>query len=141
VPGGKSLVGRTKVNASSLILVGEKNGDTAGLGIASLGDLNGDGRSEIAMGAPSGDGAVPNAGRVYVVAGRSFTVPATVNLGAEVIIARGATAIDHLGEVLAGGEDLDGDGVSDVVISARGRSTKISAAGSVYVVSGKGLLP
>jgi hypothetical protein len=144
VPGGGALgaIGRAPLAAAALTLTGATAGDLAGLGVGRVGDLDGDGRDELAVGAPGGDGAEPGAGRVYLVKGRAFSAGASAPLGAERVVALGGGAGDLLGEVVRGGLDLDGDGTPDLMITARGRSAPAAtAAGAAYVLSGKGLLP
>ncbi|MEO5730921.1 MAG: integrin alpha, partial [Byssovorax sp.] len=140
VRGGSSLAGKAVVSSVGISFVGETPGDIAGLGIATAGDLDGDKKAEVLIGAPKGNGVEPGAGRAYLVRGRSFSAPATIELGKEVVVGKGGSAKDHLGEAVAGGADLDGDGVPDLVISVRGRSAHVEAGGSVYVLSGKGVL-
>ncbi len=139
VRGGPTLKGKSGIAAVSVTLVGETPGDVAGLGVSTAGDLDGDKKSEIVIGAPKGDGVEPGAGRAYLVRGRASSVPSTIDLGKELVVGKGGGAKDHLGEAVAGGADFDGDGVPDIVISLRGRSHDVEAGGSVYILSGKGL--
>ncbi len=143
VAGGAALgaPGRAGLGAAALTLAGATAGDGAGLGVARAGDLDGDGRDEIVVGAPGGDGVEPGAGLVYVVKGRAFAPGASAPLGAERVAAKGGNAGDLLGEVVRGG-DLDGDGTIDLMVTARGRAVGAAAgAGAAYVIAGKGLLP
>jgi FG-GAP repeat len=118
-------------------LAGDRPGDAAGAGVTSLGDLDGDQRAELCIGAPRGVGEVPGAGRVWLVRGRAVRGGARIDLGGEFVVARGAAAGDSLGEVLRGAVDVDGDGVRDLLVSARRAGQ--DHAGAAMVISGKGL--
>jgi hypothetical protein len=98
-----------------------------GLGVgsaaAALGDLDGDGNEEVAIGAPDNDGGW--GGAVFV---RS-DVPITSYLwGGDIWLAEASS--DLAGFSVAGGNDLDGDGLGDLAIGAPGRT---GLAGAVYV--------
>lgn len=76
-----------------------------GLAAAGVGDLDGDGLADFAVGAPGQDGGV-----VYVYRGVSNSVSLWT-------ILRGDCAEGGFGAAIAGG-DLDGDGYSDLVIGS-----------------------
>jgi hypothetical protein len=96
---------------------------------AHVGDVTGDGRSDVVVGAheDTADG-LEEAGRVFLVpeGTRWFAVPPLVSPNAE---ANGA-----FGAAVAGGCDLDGNGVMDFVVGAPGETVEGQArAGRVYV--------
>ena len=94
-----------------------------GAALANAGDLDGDGRDEILVGAPSPDGEGPGFVRLFDGAAG---VPAWE--------ASGAAAGDGFGSALAKVGDLDGDGVADLAVGAPG--TAGGEAGYVRVLSG-----
>jgi hypothetical protein len=94
-----------------------RNGDQAGSAfansVASAGDINGDGLSDIVVGAVFEDnGAARDAGAVFVWKSPLQFTPAETFLG--------DNAFDNFGHVVAGGMDLNGDGFSDVACGAPG---------------------
>lgn len=102
-------------------------GESTGLSLSAAGDINGDGRADILIGAYSVDG---QAGRSYIVYGKanSNTV-ALKNLGsAGITIIGEAGALTGLA-VSAGG-DINGDGLPDVIIGT-------VQGGRTYVVFGQ----
>jgi hypothetical protein len=106
------------------------NEDFFGQSVASIGDLDGDGFSEIAIGAPLADEGGPGSGAVYVHSGRTF--------------ARLATVLGHgreFGATVCGPGDLDGDGIPDLAVAAPvDVDHPRYRAGQVRVYSGRDLL-
>ncbi len=106
--------------------------DAVGSSVA-VGDINGDGIPDLIIGAP---GYNSNTGTVYVVFGtkRGFPDPlplASLN-GTNGFRIDGVAAGDYTGWSVASG-DVNGDGIGDVIIGAKGaRSNK----GSIFVVIG-----
>ena len=106
--------------------------DDAGAAVAGLGDVNGDGKADILVGAPRSDSA-------YVVFGKATTTAVDLNdvrngVGGYWILAEGVGELDTLS--VAGGADFNHDGISDLVIGASGNEEGGSDAGAVYVVWG-----
>lgn len=91
-----------------------------GIALASVGDLDGDGVTDLAVGAP-GEGL---GGRVYLFSG------ATGDLLRTLIGPPGGVAFGH---ALALAGDADGDGTPDVLV---GDYKRFSESGVAYVVSG-----
>ena len=96
--------------------------DQFGASLAAAGDVNGDGRADLLVGAP---GDVDQPGRAYVVYGRSSTSPVDVaHLGDGGFTISGPTGsqVYQAGLVVAGGGDVNGDGRPDLVIGAQWRT-------------------
>jgi len=103
-------------------------------------DLNGDGRSELVIGAPGRDrSGAPNSGAVYVYAGRPRN---EMHSGAIADLAMitflGANSSDNFGAAVAAG-DLNGDGQADLFLGAPAwSSSEVDHAGQVAVYYGGG---
>jgi hypothetical protein len=105
--------------------VGENGGDYFGQSVSTAGDVNGDGYSDIIIGAVLySDGK----GKAYVYQGSSAGLPATPNW-----TATGENGGDRFGFSVNTTGDVNGDGYSDVVIGATYYS---SIKGKAYVYFG-----
>ncbi len=104
-------------SAARLEIVSGVAGDDFGWSL-DVGDVNGDGRPEIVVGAPSAD---DGAGCVYLFSDR----------GRLLDVLYGEHAGDRLGWSLDATGDLDGDGINDLVIGA----PRAGGAGAAYVHS------
>ena len=119
--------------------------DFSGRAVSSAGDVNGDGLTDLLIGA---DGASPNgnfSGTSYVVFGRntaqSGPFPASLDLssldGTNGFRLDGVAAGDRSGFAVSSAGDVNGDGLADLLIGAVGASHNGNASGASYVVFGR----
>jgi hypothetical protein len=110
-------------------IAGSAIGDGLGATVCGVGDLDGDGAADLLLGAPFADpGGRTNAGVVELRSGFG---------GALLRRFEGEVAGDLLGSALAGPGDLDGDGLPDLLIGARGADPAgLLSAGAAYLRSG-----
>ena len=112
--------------ANGFKITGQLSGWNLGSSIASAGDINGDGRDDLIVGAPGYDvSGSDNTGAAFVIYGRdSFgaTVDVTALNGSEGFRIVGERAGDNFGRSVAGAGDYDGDGHDDLIIAARGKA-------------------
>jgi hypothetical protein len=130
-----SSVGIGALPTSTLPVYGVTNGDGSRATVAELGDVNGDGIGDYAVGLPNANGG---SGVVYVFlghAGALSPVPTALDLGAASF-----TITGHGGEMLGfaiAGDDVNGDGLDDIAIGAPAAGTPSKAdGGAVYVAFG-----
>ncbi|HIG11883.1 MAG: hypothetical protein ABGY71_15775 [bacterium] len=107
-------------------LRGAAAGDEYGTSVAIIGDVNGDNHADLLIGAPNHDSGGSNAGRVYLISGRTRVSLAIID----------GEAWDFLGTSVAAAGDLDGDGKNDVWIGAPFNDSGSFNAGSAYAHSG-----
>ncbi|MBL0720273.1 FG-GAP repeat protein, partial [Piscinibacter sp. Jin2] len=124
------------------VINGQAAYDLSGRSVSAAGDVNGDGLADLIVGADLSDpSAVLNAGRSYVVFGKSTGT--AVNLSAVAagvggFVINGQAAGDYSGRSVSAAGDVNGDGLADLIVGAD-RSDPIagSSAGRSYVVFGK----
>lgn len=122
-------------------LNGGQPGAQAGKHVRGVGDVNGDGRDDLVVCAPSFDGmAGLDTGAAFVVFGRS-TYPASLGLdsldGSNGFRLEGEFAGDAACDGIAGG-DFNDDGLADLAIGATGRNVGAAVrAGATYLVYGR----
>jgi hypothetical protein len=130
-----TLVGDVPTSSADVVYDGPGEEVHAGDGIAIVGDLDGDGVDDVAIGAPDLEVAkTPSAGGVYLVFGVSS---GAVALGTEAdVTLTGAAEDDFTGQQIASGRDATGDEALDVLVTALGDDEGGNLAGAVYVVAG-----
>ncbi|MFT7619008.1 MAG: hypothetical protein ACI97A_002656 [Planctomycetota bacterium] len=106
---------------------GAASGDQFGTAVVGLGDVNGDGQDDYAVGAIGSDSNGIDAGEVQVISGST---------GLPLYIVAGSAAGDNFGRHLANIGDLNLDGVDDFTAAATKSDFTGVDAGSVQVVSG-----
>ena len=127
--------GEMSLGDAHTTFVGENNDDMAGSAVAFVGDMDGDARSDIAIGARLDDVAGSDAGAVYIVLD---ALPGTVDLSDASAKLLGSGAGDWVGSTLAGAGDLDGDGTADLVVGVPYDDSFASDAGAVWILLGGG---
>jgi hypothetical protein len=131
---GRRLVGVPSVELATADhrFIGEAEGDGAGSRLGSVGDLDGDALPELLITAYENDDAGPNAGKLYLIPSGALGSPGAMDLGDAAWALVGDGGDHELGVSVAGGADVDGDGVADLAVGALGYGN----VGWVHLVSG-----
>lgn len=112
--------------------------DQAGFSVASAGDVNGDGFSDIIVGAPAHYSPQNGPGTAYVVFGQAGGFQPDLDLHALLPGAgfkiTGQIADSDIGFSVASAGDLNGDGFDELIVGA---PSQFYASGDAYVVYGK----
>ena len=112
------------------------NGDNFGRSVAGIGDINGDGIGDIAVGADYDDDGGGDRGAVYILMLNSDgTVKAEQKISSTAGGLTGGLANnDRFGRAVAGIGDLDGDGINDIAVGAEKDDDGGTNRGAVYVL-------
>jgi hypothetical protein len=110
--------------------------DRFGSAIADIGDVNGDGITDLAVGAPNDDDGARNAGAVWILFMR---MDGTVDAWQKISRDAGGfdgnlKADDNFGAALAGIGDLDDDGIPDLIVGAPGGDDSGAERGEIWVL-------
>ena len=122
--------GAVTKGAADASFIGEEPSDGAGYSVADAGDVDGDGRNDILVGAYGNDDGGSTAGKVYLLYGPHSGLVDLSTADASFI---GLAADDRLSfRALAGAGDVNGDGYDDVLAGASYASNDTGAAYLLY---------
>lgn len=121
-------------------LIGSQASADYGYSVSTAGDINGDGYSDVIIGAPDFDNGQYNEGAAFVHYGSINGIGATADLMLEVNQVQAS-----FGTSVATAGDVNGDGYSDVIVGARiwesGAAEQSEGAAFIYHGSAAGLNP
>ncbi len=116
-----------------ITLLGDDQYHYAGVGVAGGGDLDGDGRDDVLIGAEGEDSGASNAGAVYALtglpSGSSLLGDVAWKLYGDRINGAAGWSVDSAG-------DTDGDGIGDVLIGSPNDPQVDDFAGAAFLVRG-----
>jgi hypothetical protein len=115
--------GGSSFSSRPALILNEKGGERLGASMAPVGDVNGDGYPDVAVGAPGG--GVDRRGRVLILLGGETIENRTVGVTSP-------DGLDHFGASVAAGGDINRDGFRDVLVGAQDPS----GMGRVQVIQG-----
>ncbi|MDX2416195.1 MAG: integrin alpha [Xanthomonadales bacterium] len=126
---------------NGFVINGAGTFDESGQSVSSAGDINGDGISDLIIGAPYAAGDTDYSGTSYVVFGSGQVLPNPLNLsaldGSNGFVINGSSTYDYSGKSVSAAGDINGDGIDDLIIGAPGSSSLNEAySGASYVVFG-----
>ena len=109
--------------------------------VSSAGDVNGDGLADLVIGAFHSDPNGSSSGSTYFVFGKKWN-NSPVQLsdiadGDGGFVVNGESSNNYSGSSVSSAGDVNGDGLSDLIIGAKGSNHSGKDSGSSYVVFGK----
>ncbi len=157
---GKSYVVFGKTNSSAInlsviadasnptggfVINGEVANDYSGYSVSSAGDVNGDGLDDLIVGAYQAElSGKTLIGKSYVVFGKANSNAIDLSVIADAsnptggFVINGETAYDYSGFSVSSAGDVNGDGLDDLIVGAKGGDlNNITNVGKSYVVFGK----
>ncbi|MEL7448441.1 MAG: hypothetical protein AAFN78_04485 [Pseudomonadota bacterium] len=127
--------------SNGFAISGIDSNDRAGYSVSAAGDVNGDGIGDVIVGAWQADPNGTSSGESYVVFGSDQGFPAAIELaslnGSNGFLMKGIDNGDNAGFAVSSAGDINGDGIDDIIVGARGADPNgASFAGETYVVFG-----
>jgi hypothetical protein len=144
LPGSAIELSAIAGGTGGFVINGQAALDYSGYSVSSAGDVNGDGLTDLIIGAYASDPSVNNsdAGRSYVVFGKTTSTRidlSAVAAGTGGFVINGQCADDTSGNSVSSAGDVNGDGLADLIVGAKTSTypTSFYNSGRSYVVFGK----
>lgn len=132
-------LGRVAAGNGGFLVVGSGAWDIGGRALAGIGDIDGDDRADLIIGADAETVRGVASGAAYVIYGKSDGTRidlGTFGNGSSGFRIVGEAAGDRAGAAVASAGDVDGDGRTDYLVSAPWNDAAGDDAGAVYVLFG-----
>lgn len=126
-----------RLSQADIIINSESSGDNVGASVSSIGDVNGDGLPDFAIGAPRNDSGGHDAGKVYIFFGKVDGWGNSINLSQADASFIGERKRALAGYAISGVGDVNHDGFDDFLIGAPYDGESGSKAGQIYLILGK----
>jgi hypothetical protein len=112
------------------------NGDRFGSAIADIGDVNGDGITDLAIGVPNDDDGADNAGAVWILfMMNDGSIETAQKISSDEGDFDGKLDDDYqFGAAVAGIGDLDNDGIPDLAVGAPGGDDDSADRGEIWIL-------
>jgi hypothetical protein len=120
-------------------LMDDTGGTYAGSAVAGLGDVDGDGLDDVAIGAYGHAGSGSQSGRAWIFLGPSLAAGGLLPVESADIALISEGAGNAVGSALAPAGDVDGDGLADLLVGGHFNDDIMQGNGKVYVVLGADL--
>ncbi len=109
---------------------GDSVDDEFGWSVSGAGDVNGDGRADLIVGAPFDDNNGTDSGSARVLSGADGTILATFD---------GDSVEDRFGSSVSGAGDVNNDGIADFIVGAQLNGANGGGYARLFVSNGAGL--
>ncbi len=126
------------LNQADFIITGDSSRDRAGLTLDGVGDFNGDGVDDIAIGIELDDYGAQNAGTIAIFLGSTIRKTGIVAFTSAELVYYSPYADSRLGWQICGAGDVNGDGFNDIIVGARYFA---SFRGRVFIILGGNTKP
>jgi len=125
------------ISLTDASFLGEAAYDNSGWSASGIGDINADGFDDFMIGAWYNNQAGQDAGKAYIIYGKSSGWQRNVNLSTVGDYILGENAINYMGFSVSAAGDINNDGVSDFIVSAPYSNEAFSWGGKIYAFLGE----